>query len=275
MLASPVADPAQNFLIYRYALLYHDTLYARLERILDETGIENIGGEPVQSFGTVDIPQTQNPDTGPTENAIQALFSLGAEVAMLRQFISTIADPSSAIIFVGNSIRQMTTNYREGVDPSFVRDVYFTTLNAADKSYYRAILPVPTKETPAPSNIAAIQVSLRVIRDIIFKKYTPITTTQVTVVSDDGTQERTASTSTIDAFIDETQSNIPITTTTVSNEMSISGGDELRGGSLQSASDILSNDESSSSSVSSGGRRELYAGLRKRSGSGSPPGVRE
>jgi hypothetical protein len=47
------------------------------------------------------------------------------------------------------------------------------------------------------------------------------------------------------------------------------------GGSLQSADDISSNAGGSSSSIPSGGRRGLYARLRKRSGSGSPPGLRE
>jgi hypothetical protein len=47
------------------------------------------------------------------------------------------------------------------------------------------------------------------------------------------------------------------------------------GGGLETSEQATSNAGGSSSSVPSGGRRGLYARLRKRSGSGSPPGLRE
>jgi hypothetical protein len=67
----------------------------------------------------------------------------------------------------------------------------------------------------------------------------------------------------------------PFSSSLTSSSSAPSSGMDFNGGSLQSADDISSNAGGSSSSVPSGGRRGLYARLRKRSGSGSPPGLRE
>lgn len=269
----PEAEAIVQFAVLRFILLYHDVLLNRLERLMDEPGPELY---PISAMDEDDESVliegvAQNVNTEYTENFLSGLRAVALETALLR---------ATGMKMVLPYLSEYESN---GFRVDTLRNVFY---NGIDEDVFTAYLSTPGEFTPA--EIAAtrrlfndpreplvqngvevsiktrvqtlqteIKTALRNVRDFVFSHYTPqpfgtFSTPAETLTSAPNT-------------VNQSQIESVLITTPASQQGSSR---------LESGDDVDSNAKSSGS-VPSGGRRGLYAGLRKRSGSSSPPGVRE
>jgi hypothetical protein len=284
-----------KFSIARYLLLYHDILYGRLERLEDDPGPEKIADSAfLNAPGTdsaVDLSKKEEVkatlNREYTENYLVNIEALALEAVFLRILVSRLSNIPATYTLISEQrgelntlLRLLVDGQKSGtIDMEVLGSYMTTTLAASDTVIFKRLFAGPRGPDVidgeemigdgAPTALDRFRNRLRQtlenVRDSIIALHSKSPPEiDVGVPTPDETASGSTSVSEIATdVINNNLANDPDATPLIGSSR------------LQSAGDILSNDESSSSSVSSGGRRELYAGLRKRSGSGSPPGVRE
>ena len=227
----------ETYTVYRFALLYHDILYERFEHVVDQASVA----------GALEPGIVEQEDRELTEGSRIELIKLGVEAGLLRLFINRYANAflSRDRLKHLSDIRTLAkTGTAEAGELSTPEGVFFS-------------------KEPSQAETA-----LENVRSVIFSKCPLASIQTVPDPRETGANTLDTPVASIEALIE--------------GPAPAAVGDpddaELGGGSrLDSGGGLTSNADTSSSGnrVSPGGRRGLYAGLRKRSGSGGAPGVRE
>ncbi len=246
----PTAE--ELFFQWRLALLYHDILYQRLERIEDHAF--NAAIPRVNSaFELEDIENT--------EEANAEVYSTAWEVALLRVFVNRAANAKPAapihIEFANHFINYILGS---GITArEFLEDM--DKLAGFKESLVERMMYVRIAETQYTTKQsqdkfrAELRTNLASVRDVIFNNYSPMVV--------DAYIPSPSETSDIDVNI---ESNI-VETVLVSEGMDLA--DDVQGAPAQDGGSRLKHGpkgiSNASSSSSSPPRRRLYEGLRKRS----------
>jgi hypothetical protein len=275
----------QEFIVYRSMLLYHDILYAQLEKIRDEPGIER---ERVVNKKTKKlVPRVpEDEDVMYTEGALVGSENVVREASLLRyaadQLVRKDVQHGNAIGIIINGLEG------GGVDEESLGKIA-ESVEQGTTLFGPALNP-----SSFEGRLASTKTYLQNVRTTVQNNYAPRPAIEV---EDDPIKKTVINEATIDKRIDDAATlpapapvpppvappvapaavgppaftfRDPRQFAAVPGQGAAGQGMDVGGGGLQTADPVPSNAGGTRTNSS---RRGLYARLRQRAGEGTPPGV--
>jgi hypothetical protein len=258
LLAMEIADPTlKDFIVYRFALLYHDILYERIEHVFDQSNT----GNPilVAARGT---PPLLAESAEATEGSYEEVEVVARETAVLRVCINRYVGRDVTVIPF------LLTSFQGG-------DVPDDVVNSI------AVSALLAKRTPNASSLSKkideVRVNLEAARGVIFGKYSA---KLIETVPEPG--KRDVDLTGIEAVL-ESEGAVPAAVAMADGDdappaVAMADGDDARVGipraNVGIPDDLQEGGESTSNALNThtgSSRRRLYEGLRKRGGKGTDP----
>jgi hypothetical protein len=237
------------FIIYRFALLYHDLLYERYERAYDQWNTEGTFSDDVEIE-----------DSEMTEGTQLEFANIGREAAVLRLFINRLVGIGGGR---ENALETILQSFQTGVDEEMVDRIRETVITTTERAIFK------TFRDAIPNTLART-------REVIFKYYKP---QMIAKVTDPSPTSTPVDAKDIETLIETGEGPTPVP---VDSGLMVEGEEEeavpaltgdgagmAEGGSrLQRKGTVTSNAGGTRNDSS---RRGLYEGLRKRGGAGGAP----